>query len=340
MKAKWGMMMTDGRGKLGGQVASKNRAGAYVRTKAIPSNPQSTAQSQVRSTFAAVSSIWRGLTDANRASWNEAVNNWQRTDVFGDLKTPSGFNLFMRLCTPLQNAFNDVIIQLYAPQPVALPAISSVTATVNSVADTFNLVVTANDDPLIDLDNFVYNVYATAPQSAGKSNVKNQFRLLGWVEANATSSDIMAMYVAKFGAIPENANVAIRVQSLARASGQLGVPFDVKADFFFSTITIASLTVSPDSGSGPYTVAMTLNGAPDIVSFGGRAEVARATGSGICPVTGLSVNGPFSTAMTNNMTYDETGAVPSNQCRSIQVTLYDAENQILSRAVTAISNIV
>ena len=229
MKVKWGMMMTDGRGKLGGQVASKNRGGAYVRTKVTPVNPQSFAQSGVRANFSAVSALWRGLTDKNRASWNEAVNNWQRTDIFGDLKTPSGFNLFMRLCTPLQNAFGDVITAQYAPNPVEMAALSAVTATYNTGNETLDLVTTVEND--VDLEQYVYNIYATAPQSAGKSYVKNAFRQIGWVEADAPTRDILDLYEAKFGTLPEESNVQIRVQALSRATGQLGVPFDVKVNF-------------------------------------------------------------------------------------------------------------
>ena len=229
MKIKWGMMMTDGRGKLGGQVASKNRSGAYVRTKVTPVNPQSTAQSQVRASFASISALWRGLTDKNRASWNEAVNNWQRTDIFGDLKTPSGFNLFMRLCTPLQNAFGDVIIAQYAPTPVEMPALSEVSATFSTAGSALELATSVAGD--LDLDQYVYNVYATAPQSAGKSYVKNAFRLLGWVEADAATRDITDLYTDKFGALQAGDNVQIRVQALSRATGQLGVPLDVKVNF-------------------------------------------------------------------------------------------------------------
>lgn len=229
MKIKWGMMMTDGRGKLGGQVASKNRAGAYVRTKVTPVNAKSTAQMGVRSNFATVSAMWRGLTDANRASWNEAVNKWQKTDVFGDLKTPSGYNLFMRLCTPLQNAFNDVIIGSYAPSPVEMPALSDVTAEYVTGTNTLSLDTTVSND--VDLEFYVYNVYATAPQSNGKSFVKNDFRLLGWVEADASTRDITDLYEAKFGEIPANANIHIRVQALARATGQLGVAKETKVNF-------------------------------------------------------------------------------------------------------------
>lgn len=101
MKIKWGMMMTDGRGKLGGQVASKNRAGAYIRTKVTPVNPQTVAQQNIRQLFGSIASAWRSLTQAQINGWNEATEFWQRTDIFGDLKKPSGFALFQRLNTGL-----------------------------------------------------------------------------------------------------------------------------------------------------------------------------------------------------------------------------------------------
>jgi hypothetical protein len=53
-KIKFGMMMTDARGKLGGHVFSKNRSGAYVRTKVTPVNGQTTAQTGVRAIFGAI----------------------------------------------------------------------------------------------------------------------------------------------------------------------------------------------------------------------------------------------------------------------------------------------
>ena len=39
MKIKFGSEVVDGRGKIGGHVYSKNKGGAYKRTKVTPSNP-------------------------------------------------------------------------------------------------------------------------------------------------------------------------------------------------------------------------------------------------------------------------------------------------------------
>jgi hypothetical protein len=97
MKMKFGALVVAGSGKIGGQVASRNRAGAYLRTKSTPINPQTASQSAVRSRLASISQSWRDLTAAQRAAWNGSVSNFQKTDVFGDLRNPTGFNLYQRL---------------------------------------------------------------------------------------------------------------------------------------------------------------------------------------------------------------------------------------------------
>jgi len=48
MKTLFGAIVVDGRGKLGGHVASKNRHGSYFRTKVSPSQPASQYSANVR----------------------------------------------------------------------------------------------------------------------------------------------------------------------------------------------------------------------------------------------------------------------------------------------------
>lgn len=235
MKIKWsGIGMVDGRGKINGSVASKNRSGAYVRTKVTPSNPQSIAQSAVRNTFSVISSLWRNLTDVQRASWNSAVSNWTKTDIFGDIKTPSGFNLFMRLCTPLQNTFGDVIITSYAPTPVAMPLFSTFTSVAPTTAGVATQMVIngeVNNPDAVDLEEYAIQVYATPSLSAGKSFVKNEFRYLGYIEFSELNENILSLYTSRFGAINNGDNIHVRAVVVARATGQLSVPVDVKLEY-------------------------------------------------------------------------------------------------------------
>ena len=95
MKIKYGAIIVDGSGKIGGHVASKNRSGSYLRTKTTPSNPNTTAQAQARSVLASLSTGWGVLTDDQRKSWNDAVGDYAKTDIFVDFKNPSGINLYV-----------------------------------------------------------------------------------------------------------------------------------------------------------------------------------------------------------------------------------------------------
>ena len=79
MKLKFGAIVTDGRGKIGGHVMSKNRGGAYMRTKVTPSNPRSTAQTTVRSHLTTLSQGWRGLSATAIAAWNSAVSSFTKS---------------------------------------------------------------------------------------------------------------------------------------------------------------------------------------------------------------------------------------------------------------------
>lgn len=69
MKLNWsGFGAVDGRGKIGGHVASKNRSGAYARIKVTPVNPQTTFQQVARNLLTSLSQGWRALTQAQHDS--------------------------------------------------------------------------------------------------------------------------------------------------------------------------------------------------------------------------------------------------------------------------------
>src|SRR5690606_37427563 len=101
-KVKFGMMMTDARGKLGGQVFSKNRAGSFVRTKVTPANPNTEANRKARALFFEISQQWSSLSQQVRDSFDAAVQDWARTDIFGDLRNPTRKNLCQSLTNQAQ----------------------------------------------------------------------------------------------------------------------------------------------------------------------------------------------------------------------------------------------
>ncbi len=194
-KLKFGAMVTDMRGKSNGNVYSKNKAGAYLRTKVTPSNPRTSAQMGVRDRLASLAQGWRALTEANRAAWNGAVASFQRTNVFGDLHSPSGFNLFQRL--------NNNIIALggtaidVPPLPTSTDSYSGLALTAASGTPALSLVFTAAAG-----EDTGYKVFATAPQSAGKSNINSAYRLIAHGTITPVSPlNLLSAYVAKFGSV-------------------------------------------------------------------------------------------------------------------------------------------
>jgi hypothetical protein len=193
MKMKFGAIVTDGRGKIGGHVASKNRGGAYLRTKVTPANGQTSAQNAVRASFTTLSQAWRGLTDAQRDSWNAAVADFSRTNIFGDLINPSGVNLFQRLNNNLLSIGEAMISVPPLPASVGAAVLTSAT---NAIGLATMTLVFAGPVPA----NTTAKIFATAPLSAGKSYVKSEFRQIGTMPAaEASPFNVKAMYLAKFG---------------------------------------------------------------------------------------------------------------------------------------------
>lgn len=84
-------------GSIGGCTYSKNRFGAFVRNRAIPTNPQSGFQSAVRNYFAGLASDWRNtLTPTQRASWDDYALLTPKTK-YGEQYTPLGINWFVAI---------------------------------------------------------------------------------------------------------------------------------------------------------------------------------------------------------------------------------------------------
>lgn len=216
-KLKLSAIVSEMRGKLNGSVFSKNRGGAYIRTKVTPVNPQTIAQGAVRAALTNLSQAWRGLTEAQRAAWNSAVSNFTGTDIFGDIKTPSGINLYNKLNLNL-NAIGVAPINT-PPAAVSVGFFDSLSiaadASAGTVDATFTAVgATAGQTVIVE---------ATPCVSAGKSFVKSEFRQVGTFAGNAASPQALgAMIVAKFGAMTQGQKLFVRLKFVDNTTGVSG----------------------------------------------------------------------------------------------------------------------
>lgn len=218
-KIKFGAIVTDMRNKVGSQVFSKNRYGAYVRSSPLNVVSSTPAQVAVRSRFATFSTAWRSLTQLQRDCWNNAVIDFMHTDVFGATVRPSGFDLYVKLnCNLDQVGIAPISIP---PAPTMLAFIASISLTATELGP----VVTLDFDSSNLTSDYTIVVSATAPISAGKRYVKNLLRQIAVLPWNtATPCDITSEYVTKFGAPTGDSRISMSLVVVNNISGLKSAP--------------------------------------------------------------------------------------------------------------------
>jgi len=82
-------------GSVGGVVASRNAGGMYLRNRTVPVNPNSAAQSDVRTEFSNAAIGWAGLTAGQRTGWEGYAAGTPVVNRLGETITLSGFNWYV-----------------------------------------------------------------------------------------------------------------------------------------------------------------------------------------------------------------------------------------------------
>lgn len=192
-------------GKIGNTVASHSRTGAYFRLKAIPVNPQSDAQLDLRGQFAGLTKRWRTLTDSARLGWTNVALDINRSDSLGQ-----SYNL-----TGLQAYVSNNINRILAGQAITdnAPVLDDpVVLTSLSVDDWSTSTLSTAFAPTPIGANQRLKIFATRPLSAGIAVPgKGEFRLIAVSAANdASPTDFFTAYTAKYGAYATDAHIWIR----------------------------------------------------------------------------------------------------------------------------------
>jgi len=221
MKVTMGIIVSEARGKVSGNVFSKNKGGAIVRNRVTPINRRSTSQQDQRQQLAALAASWRGLTEAQRVGWNAASPNFPQSDNLGQTIFLSGEQLYIRCNLNLILIGEAQIVD--APTPTSFDVLGFTSLSADASAGTISLAFT----PTVPA-GFTMVVRATAPYSAGKSFVpQSSFRFIQEIAAAATSpQSIAAAYVLVHGAITgaTGQKIAVEMFLVENASGLAGIP--------------------------------------------------------------------------------------------------------------------
>lgn len=193
-------------GSYAGVTSSRNRFGQYVRTRAVPVNPNSTFQSTVRTRMAASATAWRNLTAAQHAAWAALGAQMSRTDALGQAYTLTGLQAFASVNNNLQAAGAATVVD--APALITPDAMATGTMTMATLSLAFTPTPLAAGEKLF--------VFASPPRSAGR-NYESDYRLIAAsAAAQASPFVVLTEYTARFGAIPTGAKVFF---SLVRYNG-------------------------------------------------------------------------------------------------------------------------
>lgn len=222
-KIKMTAIVADIRNKLNGTVFAKNRGGAYMRTKVTPVNRQTVDQANVRNSLGSRSQAFRGLTQEQIQAWNNAVDNFKSTDIFGDIKAPSGINLYVKLNTNLDRV--GVAAISTPPLPGSVAAVTAVSGEADVSDNKFDVIFAPTPVPA----GTAFVISATKQKSPGQSFFGGQYTDIAVVDAAGTSpADIFAAYTAKYGSLIAGQKIGIRVQAINKVTGQAGIPLSAE----------------------------------------------------------------------------------------------------------------
>ena len=171
---KLGALAQDVRGSLNGSVFSRNRGGAYVRSKVSPLQPVSEWSSAVRAVFKALAQRWSSVLEpGQRSGWEAFAAVHPFVNVFGDQVLLSGIamyescNMATVLCA--EDAIDDAPLMFSIEDLGTLNLTATVTGNVPTLGVGIGRVLTGEEAGY---------VFATPPLSGGRSVQRSDLRLI------------------------------------------------------------------------------------------------------------------------------------------------------------------
>ncbi len=178
-------------GSYAGVTSSRNRNGQYVRTRATPVNPRSTAQVATRTRQTVNAAAWRALTANQRAGWSDLGLSMTRTDQLGQSYNLTGFQAYCSVNNVLANASSALV----SDAPALTTPVGLLTMTLTLTNAAFSIAYTTTP-----LAAGVKAVIRVSPQVSAGRNFQADFRVLAVTAAAAASPyNAFAGYSAKFG---------------------------------------------------------------------------------------------------------------------------------------------
>jgi hypothetical protein len=214
MKLKFGMIVTDGRGKLGGHYASVNKSGHHASTHAQSVKKNNTVVSASRLRWGKTKGLWGTLTQLQQNQWKVEAANWKQNDQMGSIISLSGQQLFLKVNNNL-NMAGAASISVPGLKNIVTPPSFTCTAVVSTgrITLTYPAAIGA-------AVGYKILAYATPLLSNGRSVAFSQYRFMQIISpAGQTTDRIDAAWLALFGTLIAGARLFIRIRTIDLGSG-------------------------------------------------------------------------------------------------------------------------
>ena len=218
-KFTYGPIVSDARNKLAGVVFSRSRSGPYGRSKVSPTQPRTSYQATVRANFTYLAKYWSSAAmDAYRAGWIALAQRYPVKDVFGNTRTLTGLQFFIKCNGVILQCGNPV--QPIPPEDMIANSPGLLTMGANVGAGTITCTAT-----LLTIPADIAMLWGAAPQNAGVARVGAKLRFLKWkYGGNITPGEAGQAYIAKFGIWAVGQRIFVALNYSHDSSGAVGTP--------------------------------------------------------------------------------------------------------------------
>ena len=212
-------------GSVGGVTFSRNAGGAYMRARAIPVNPGSQFQTELRGYLAQLTALWPTLTQAQRDGWAAYSVNVLLPNPLGDQREIGALAHYVRSNVPRLQSGNprvDTAPVIFTLGEFTQPTITSITApTALSLAFT-------DTDEWVDEDDSAMLIYGARGYNPTKNYFKGPYRYADLIEGDATTPPT-SPYAATLPFTLQAAQKSFIFGRVTRADGRLSSPFRLPA---------------------------------------------------------------------------------------------------------------
>lgn len=220
MKTKFGSIVINGSGRLGGHSMGSGGRGSYLCNHSVKKKTASPAQIANRLRVNQINRHWNSLSGFQKKSFDNAVSLWVDSDMFGDVQLLTGKQLHFKF-----NMFNLLAGQNMITSPpgkIKLPYVKI--EAIQKISFNNRIRFLGNTTPYTGYKTLIY-ASKIMKQSVAVND--SDYRYLGIGLLNTPAVNDGGLFYSKYGAYTDNSNFKIAYR-IVSPSGQASILFGGK----------------------------------------------------------------------------------------------------------------